>query len=1172
MKVLIKKHFLFFGLLLICSLSIVSEAQPTKKNNPKTKPTPKPSPTPSAEVDAIDRKLLDSILAVKDFNERIEQLKAFLEARPNSNFRQSVLDLISLETIRAIADLNERIEKLKTFVQENPNSALKNQALELISSARATLGDEKLKQGDSANGIELFRLAVSGSPDNSSDNFYDRVLSQIPSNLYWRNEQKAALEIAKLIEEKVKTNATRLLLLEAFYLGVEDGENALRLAQMAVTLAPELSAAHQGLGAAYRISFKLDEAADAYAKAVELDPNSAAVRRSLADIRRAQGRDEEALMLYRGLVQADKDDEFARIGLIMSLFNLNKREEAEAELKSAVEAHPNNFILLTNAAYWYAAHNEGERAVELAQKAIQKEPRYVWAHVAAARGFIATKQPLEAERVLLYAKQYGSFPTLDYELATVLASMGLYEEATKTLSRSFTIKDGMIETKLGGRATAKAAGFIELIALERRASIFQSKAADTESNSKLLKSLLAFSIALNPEGGKEARKEEEIIAAAKEFTSNDDAMKTHRQLYVASRLIQNDIALSQASEFTQSATSGVEAALDVPAVTVAVMADELYEVRARAATYGGTANVPNVPRNTLSNIMRGRIEDMAGWSLFNQNKTTEAIVRLKRAVGILPENSVWWRNAMWHLGAAHEANGNQQDALNAYFKSYNSNPDASRRAIIEGLYKKVNGTLDGLNDKIGPSPFAPSKNGTTTETTKTETAVSTNSENNQTTPAQNPIATEPKQEPTPTPEKTEENKLPVNIGPTLTIAQKTKSETVPDIKLKPIQKSEQTNPPTSLVENKTEPSASPSPSSSPETKVENKTEQTTPQTNTEIKTETPTNENKIEPTPSPSPTIETKLETKTENKTETPTEVKQEPAPTTENKQTSTPTEEKPSQPSTQQETKPSQDEVAKTETKPNETTQPTQTEKTNENKTENKTEPTPSPVNETKTETKPENVENKTETKVETKPENKTETPAEVKQEPNVSTEAKPKTEENKTETKVETTPTETPKSENKTDETAKPQTETEQKQSSQPTQEKTEPKQIRPRIVVTTNPNDESNKPKTDSNETKPNNESSNTQTKPCSFSVSQNEVSILNYGGTVAVTLTFEGMLFDEKLISTKHDWSNINVFLEKGAKTDGHSALYTITSISRKTGIFTVTFNTPCGSKEINVKVR
>ena len=30
-------------------------------------------------------------------------------------------------------------------------------------------------------------------------------------------------------------------------------------------------------------------------------------------------------------------------------------------------------------------------------------------------------------------------------------------------------------------------------------------------------------------------------------------------------------------------------------------------------------------------------------------------------------------------------------------------PDPARRAVIENVYKKVNGTLDGLDDKIGPA-------------------------------------------------------------------------------------------------------------------------------------------------------------------------------------------------------------------------------------------------------------------------------------------------------------------------------------------------------------------------------------------------------------------------------------------------------------------------------------
>lgn len=1069
-KVFIKTSVLI--LVLLCfSLAFISYAQQKKNSSKQEQAKPKTTPTSKTKSKQT-----------KPTTPKPSETPVVIDATAS--------DTQDLETIKNTINVNERIEKLKAFIQERPNSTVKLLALELLSSSRAELGDSRLRFGDNANGVELFRLAVSEAPENSSDDFFAKVLSQIPTNLFWRSEQKAALEIAKLVEDKVKNNPTRLLAIEAFYLGIEDSENALRLAQQAVKLAPDMSAAHQGLGAAYRISFRLDEAAEAYAKAAELDPNSATARRSLADMRRAQGRDEEAMLLYRGLVQTNKDDEFSRIGLVVSLLNMNKREDAEKEFIAAIESNPNSFGLLANVAYWYAAHNESEKALEMAQKAVQAEPRYVWSHVALARALVATKQPLDAEKALLYAKQYGSFPTLDYELATVMASMGLYDEATRTLSRSFTLKDGMLETKLGNRAPVQASNFIELLAPERRVSIFQSGAADTEANAKLLKSLLAFSAAINPTGGKESRKETEVVAAAKDLASGDDAMKTHRQLYVASRLIQNDVALPQASELAQAATVGLEASLDVPAPTVAVMADDLYDVRARASSYGGTASIPDLQRNMLSNIMRGRVEQIAGLSLFSQNKPAEATIRLKRAVGVLPENSVWWRNAMWYLGAAQEANGNQQEALAAYYKSYNSNPDSTRRVIIEALYRKVNGTLDGLDNKIGPSPNAP----------KVETnapAINTAStENTKVSSTPNPVFSASQQK---------ENQLSVlSAKPTPT------PETKPETSL-------------TKTENKSEPIPSPTPVNEP------KTESSAP-ANTEAK-----------PDKTPQP--------KTENKTEDSSaavksnEVKQEePKPQNENKESVTPT---PS-PSPSPEEKPSQDQVAKNDTKTNETAPASQTE--TKPQTEIKTEPTPK-TDENASPT------NKAETPATSQPENKTENKTEDKIEDVTVSKSRPRVAKEKSGDASTVQKTDLPKQETETPE-----------QKPEPT---TEQKQMRPRVAPS---NEQASVETTDKQRAESTESKTATDGKTCTVSVNQEEVSIINNGGTIAVTITLDGMPLDEKKISVDFDWANINVFLEPNVKSDGHSALYKIVSSSKNTGTYKITFKTPCGLKDVTVNVR
>jgi hypothetical protein len=601
----------------------------------------------------------------------------------------------------------ERVRGLRAFLDANPRSSLRTRATEQLVSAHAAFGDERLQAQDATRGVELLKQAVALAPAGMSDKLYYEVVSQLPANLFLRGQTAAALELARAVEAKAGADAKRLLTLAAFYVSVEQADEAARVAKAAIALAPDLAAAHQALGAAHRLALRLDEAAAEYARSVELDPRSAPARRSLADLRRATGQPEAALSLYRELLAADANDRAARTGLVLALFDAGKREEAERELEAARTAEPRDLFLLTGAAYWYAAHGKKERALELASQAVKLEPRFTWAQIALARALVANKLPLDAERALRFARQYGRFPTLDYELASTLVAAGLYNEAFEELARSFTIRDGQLETQLAGRRTERAANFIELLAPERRASIFQPNAADTEANARVLKSLLALNLALDATAGSTTNQADaSIAAAATEFASGTDEMRAFRQLYAASRLLRRGVALETALELANAARTNVEAAIDAPEATVATTADELRDVRASAIAQGSTPDIPLLPRNAVSNILRGRIEELTGMALLGQGKTAEAVAALRRAVSVLPERSLYWRTAQWRLGTALAASGGQErEALAAYIKSYNRDaPDAARRAVIESLYTKVNGSLAGLDAQIGPAP------------------------------------------------------------------------------------------------------------------------------------------------------------------------------------------------------------------------------------------------------------------------------------------------------------------------------------------------------------------------------------------------------------------------------------------------------------------------------------
>ncbi|MGI9105154.1 MAG: hypothetical protein ACR2G4_02780 [Pyrinomonadaceae bacterium] len=646
-------------------------------------------------------------------------------ARPNqaAKSRSAKSDEALKAELEALLNLpvTERIEGLRAFSEANPASSLGTRAAEQLVSAHAALGDEKLQAGDGAGGIELFTQAVALAPAEMSDKLYYEIVSQLPANLFLRGQGAAALELARAVEAKAGADAKRLLVVAAFYVSAEQADEAMRVAQAASTLALDLAAAHQALGASHRLALRLDEAAAAYARSVELDSRSVPARHSLADLRRATGQAEAALMIYRELAAADERDRAARTGIVLALFDMGKRDEAERELAAALADEPRNLPLLVGAAYWYAAHGETPRALDLAGQAVQLEPRYTWAHIALARALVANKLPLEAERSLRFARQYGRFPTLDYELANALAAAGLYHEAFEELARSFTFKDGQLETQLAGRKPARADSFIQLLAPERRASIFQANAADTEANARVLKGLLALHLALDAaaaavpasEGNASAAaaaaaavvNDASIAAAASDFASGGDAMRAYRQLYAAQRLLRSNVALQSALELLEGARGGVEAAIDAPEATVATTADELRDVRANAIARGGTPDVPTIPRNTISNILRGRIEELTGAALLGQGKTTEAIAALRRAVSVLPEKSLYWRTAHWRLGTALATGGQEREALAAYLKSYNrESPDLARRAVIEPLYLKVNGSLSGLDAEIGPAP------------------------------------------------------------------------------------------------------------------------------------------------------------------------------------------------------------------------------------------------------------------------------------------------------------------------------------------------------------------------------------------------------------------------------------------------------------------------------------
>ncbi|HKY41927.1 MAG TPA: TPM domain-containing protein [Pyrinomonadaceae bacterium] len=726
--------------------AILASTKKTQKTRPRTvndAPKPQPEATPPVE----EPKPTETPVAepVASESPKTESALTELPKTETSNPRRKASATTRVTPVRkktaaqvaeADADESEHVELvlthplekreayLKEFIDTHPKSKSKGRAIELLLMTYAALGDQKLKSGDTAGGIEQLFRVINEAEVTASDELFS-LIAQFPMNLYLLGEKEAAYKAAQNLESKFASDPKRLLAVARFYMGIERAADAVRIADTAVRLAPDLAEAHRLLAMGHHISLRLDDAIAEYKKAVELDPTSKASRASLADLYRASGKSEEALKLYDEQLLWDPKDRAARAGKVLALFELGRTDEANTALEATLVDEPRNLALLAGAAYWLAAHDKNEKANELAQKAVDIESRYTWGQIALARSLVALKRPIEAERAIRTARKYGKFPTLTYELANVLASMGLYEEAVEALRESFTIKEDKIHTYLAGHVAASEPGFLELLAPERRAGIYQATAADSADSARIMKALLAFNSAITvPEG--EKINEPAAVAAAKEFSSGTDGMRAFRQVYAASRLIRHNAGLDTALDLIAEAKKASDDALKVPVLTMAVQADEYRELRARAIAAGNVPDVGEAPPEVMANILKGRLEDLHGWALFSQEKYTDAITHLKQAAEVLPAETPAWRTALWHLGVALEQSGEKEQALDAYIMSYRGGPvETVRRGEIERLYKSMKGSLDGIEERIagtGAGAASSSTQPSTTETPKSETA------------------------------------------------------------------------------------------------------------------------------------------------------------------------------------------------------------------------------------------------------------------------------------------------------------------------------------------------------------------------------------------------------------------------------------------------------------------
>jgi tetratricopeptide (TPR) repeat protein len=641
----------------------------------------------------------------------------------------------SIERALAIEDPAARIAALEKFLETSNVSEQSQRAREAIVTSRAQMAETALGENNLERAMENFRRAIAELPELVTDRFFDETVSRIPFALSARGYRNEAVELARQLEKRFSKDPPRLASLGEFYMTIESPSDAIRTLETASKIAAEDAKLRRSLGAAYRIGLRMDDAIAEYQLAISFDAKDKRAYYELANLYRAHGAYDDAIKLYRKQLEIEPKHSSSYKGLALAYLAQGNEEQMTAalnqarDLRGSAEEITGDIYLQTQLAFYYLAQSKLKEAQQAVAAALLIEPRYSWARIAAAEVDLAAGKYFEAERNLIAARSYASFPTLYFTLGKLYLTVEDFDGALEQFSKAFSYSpQSQFTARLGGVFDAQAGTLKELLTREHQAAIFLAEPPTTDETFKIAEALVRFDaqtraaktanpssqnekgqsekgqgekgknekgksdkskgekgISKNSAQGAETwrRQMEEIDQAAMDFIEAESSRRPFRMLTIAERLAQAGVATGLAIELAEQALGLAEAATE-PA--------------------GSVREYPNYDRQGRLAIFRGRALGAKGWALFKSGKNQEAVATLTQsanAYGSLPEG----RRSMWRLATVKETQGELKEALDLYIAGYDA-PVAGfemdvNRAVIESLYRKVNGSLEGLNKRLG---------------------------------------------------------------------------------------------------------------------------------------------------------------------------------------------------------------------------------------------------------------------------------------------------------------------------------------------------------------------------------------------------------------------------------------------------------------------------------------
>ena len=283
--------------------------------------------------------------------------------------------------------------------------------------------EEGEELADPKDKIVLYNLLKAAGTDSTEDRIEDAMAKV----------RRVLAEDAGILEAH--------LVLGNLHVKQEDWGGAIAAYREALALDPEYKSAILGLADAYRLAARYDEAAAGYRRLLELDPNDNKAHYHLAEIHAALGEYEDALEVLAGLEATGEERAPARNLKGECLLSLGRLDEAEAELRRALEMDDQLSDAWYNLALVFEERGDGSGAIRAYETRLEMAPRDFRSHFNVAKLYGAMGDPARMEASFRAAIEHNDGFAVGYlYLSKTLLDRGELAGAEETALRGLALE------------------------------------------------------------------------------------------------------------------------------------------------------------------------------------------------------------------------------------------------------------------------------------------------------------------------------------------------------------------------------------------------------------------------------------------------------------------------------------------------------------------------------------------------------------------------------------------------------------------------------------------------------------------------------------------------------------------------------------------------------------